>query len=169
MPHFYHQSSSHGRSCGSWVELYNLPPGKGTEIFGTSNSVYHRHVKQNTPKLPTYCLIPIQNLPWFSLDSVIGITVLYASQTGNLRVTFNFFPALLSPPCPVCQVVSCVLPQTSHLEFACLLCRDPSSLFLAIAPLPAMGLASKTQPTAQKSSSALHCAIVVLWTLADHK
>lgn len=68
--HILSSKHSHGHSCDSWVELYNLPPGRGTEVFGTSNTVYHRHVRQNTSKLPTYCLIPIQNLPEFSLDSV---------------------------------------------------------------------------------------------------
>lgn len=136
MPHFYHQSSSHGRSCGSWVELYNLPPGKGTKIFGTSNSVYHRHVKQNTPKLPTYCLIPIQNLPWFSLDSVIGITVLYASQTGNSRVTLiSFLPCCPRHVqsvrwCPVC----CPRSLTSSSRVCCAgtpaVCSSPLLPFL---------------------------------------
>lgn len=85
---FYHQSNSHGHSCDSWVELYNLPPGRGTEIFGTSNRVYHRHVRQNTSKRPTYHLLPIQNLPELSLDSVTWHHCVLCSPSWKLHNHF---------------------------------------------------------------------------------
>lgn len=66
------QSKLHGHSRVNWVGIYNPPPGRGTGIFGTSDTIYHRHFKQNTSKPSAYCFIPIQSLflPQCSFSSV---------------------------------------------------------------------------------------------------